>query len=58
MGPNSALASYHDSMDFGFIANTAAIGDPTRLAHLTMRAYEELTQAAGTRSAQPIGVSC
>ncbi|BBC66685.1 hypothetical protein MMRN_35810 [Mycobacterium marinum] len=47
IGLNATLASYHDNMDFGFIANAAAIEDPTRLADLTLRAYEELRDAAG-----------
>ncbi|BBA88906.1 MULTISPECIES: wax ester/triacylglycerol synthase family O-acyltransferase [Mycobacterium] len=48
IGLNATLASYHDNMDFGFIANAAAIEDPTRLADLTLRAYEELRDAAET----------
>ncbi|KAA1248603.1 wax ester/triacylglycerol synthase family O-acyltransferase [Mycobacterium simiae] len=51
IGLNATLASYHDSMNFGFIANAAAIDDPTHLADLTLRAYQELKQAAGTRPA-------
>ncbi len=48
IGLNVTLASYHDSMDFGFIANAAAIDDPTHLAELTRRAYEELRDSTGT----------
>ncbi|ETW25084.1 hypothetical protein MGAST_04700 [Mycobacterium gastri 'Wayne'] len=44
-------------MDFGFIANAAAIDDPTHLAHLTMQAHEKLKEAARTRSAPPIRAS-
>ena len=51
IGLNATLASYADSMDFGFVANAAAIDDPTRLAHHTLQAYEELKEAAGTQPA-------
>nr|WP_279628885.1 WS/DGAT domain-containing protein [Mycobacterium gastri] len=57
IGLNATLASYHDNMDFGFIANAAAIDDPTHLAHLTMQAHEKLKEAARTRSAPPIRAS-
>jgi diacylglycerol O-acyltransferase / wax synthase len=40
-------------MDFGFVANSAAIDDPTRLARCTRQAYEELKEAAGM---QPLGL--
>jgi diacylglycerol O-acyltransferase / wax synthase len=53
VGLNVTLASYHDNMDFGFIANAAAIDDPTHLADLTLRSYEELREAAGARPAHP-----
>lgn len=49
IGLNATLASYHDSMNFGFVANAVAIDDPTHLADLTLRAYQELKLAAGTR---------
>jgi WS/DGAT/MGAT family acyltransferase len=47
IGLNATLTSYHDSMDFGFVANAAAIDDLPQLAHHTMRAYKELKEAAG-----------
>jgi diacylglycerol O-acyltransferase len=47
IGLNATLASYCDSLDFGFIANAAAIDDPTQLAHHTLQAYRELKTAAG-----------
>jgi WS/DGAT/MGAT family acyltransferase len=53
IGLNATLASYHDNMDFGFVANAAAIDDPTQLAHYTLQAYEELKDAAGMRPAHP-----
>ncbi|ORB83028.1 diacylglycerol O-acyltransferase [Mycobacterium kansasii] len=53
IGLNVTMASYHDSMDFGFIANAAAIDDPTHLARLTLQAYQELKEAAATRPARP-----
>jgi WS/DGAT/MGAT family acyltransferase len=53
IGLNATLASYHDSMDFGFVANAAAIDDLPQLAHHTLQAYEELKVAAGTQPARP-----
>ncbi|ORA12439.1 wax ester/triacylglycerol synthase family O-acyltransferase [Mycobacterium angelicum] len=50
IGLNATLASYHDDMDFGFVANAAAIDDPTLLAQLTLEAYEELKVAAEMRT--------
>jgi diacylglycerol O-acyltransferase len=50
IGLNVTLASYHDNMDFGFVANAAAIDDVTALAHHTSQAYQELKEAAGIRS--------
>ncbi len=52
IGLNATLASYHDSIDFGFVANAAALDDLPQLAHHTLRAYEELKEAAGTQSAR------
>lgn len=50
IGLNVTLTSYHDSMDFGFVANAAAIDDLPALAHHTLHAYQELKQAvAATR---------
>ncbi len=46
IGLNATLASYHDSMDFGFIGNAAALDDISLLAHHTLQAYEELKKAA------------
>jgi len=53
IGLNATLASYHDSMDFGFVANAAAIDDPTQLAHHTLQAYEVLKEAAAKRPVGP-----
>ncbi len=47
IGLNATLASYHDSMNFGFVGNAAAFDDLSRLAAHTRRAYEELKEAAG-----------
>jgi WS/DGAT/MGAT family acyltransferase len=49
IGLNATLASYHDSMDFGFVANAAALEDLPRLARCTLQAYEELREASGVR---------
>ncbi|WP_424076192.1 WS/DGAT domain-containing protein [Mycobacterium sp.] len=53
VGLNATLTSYHDHMDFGFVANAAAIDNPTELARHTLRAYQELTEAAGKKQAGP-----
>lgn len=53
IGLNATFASYHDSMDFGFVGNSAALGDLPRLARCTRRAYEELREAAGLQPAGP-----
>ncbi len=45
IGLNVTLASYQDSMDFGFVANAAAIDDIAKLAEHTLNAYHELTDA-------------
>jgi diacylglycerol O-acyltransferase len=47
IGLNATFASYHDHMDFGFVANAAAIDEVTKLAHKTLQAYKELKVAAG-----------
>jgi diacylglycerol O-acyltransferase / wax synthase len=47
IGLNATLTSYHDRMDFGFVANAAAIDDLPQLANATLQAYEELKEAAG-----------
>ncbi|OBG56919.1 MULTISPECIES: wax ester/triacylglycerol synthase family O-acyltransferase [unclassified Mycobacterium] len=52
IGLNATFASYHDSMDFGFVANAAALDDMPHLSRCTRRAYDELKQAAGL---QPVG---
>jgi hypothetical protein len=38
-------------MDFGFVANAAAIDDLPELARHTLQAYQELTEAAGKQPA-------
>jgi hypothetical protein len=53
VGLNATLTSYHDHMDFGFVANAAAIDDPTELVRYTLQAYQELKEAAGTQPAGP-----
>ena len=40
-------------MDFGFVANAAALDDLPQLAHHTPQAYEELKEAAGRQPARP-----
>ncbi len=47
IGPNVTLTSYHDHMDFGFIANAGPLYDLPQLARHTLVAYEELKAAAG-----------
>jgi diacylglycerol O-acyltransferase len=44
-------------MDFGFVANSAALADLPQLAHCTLQAYEELKEAAGTQPARPTRAS-
>ena len=53
IGLNATFASYHDSMDFGFVGNAAALGDLPQLARHTLQAYEELKEAAGLQPAGP-----
>ena len=53
IGLNATLASYHDNMDFGFVANAAALDDLPQLAHHTLQAYEELKEASGIQRARP-----
>lgn len=43
IGLNVTLSSYRDHMDFGFVANTAAIADVHALMEHARRAYAELT---------------
>ncbi|OBI35735.1 diacylglycerol O-acyltransferase [Mycobacterium sp. E1386] len=53
IGLNATFASYHDSMDFGFVANAAALGNLPHLARCTRRAYGELRAAAGLQPSRP-----
>ncbi len=46
IGLNVTLSSYRDHMDFGFVANTAALDDVHALARHTRRAYADLKAAA------------
>lgn len=46
IGLNVTLSSYHEHMDFGFMAYTSAIGDVAALADHTLRAFRELETAA------------
>lgn len=50
IGLNATLASYHESMDFGFVGNAAAFDDLSRLAACTLNAYRELREAVGPRT--------
>ena len=54
IGLNATFASYHDSMDFGFVGNSAAFDDLPQLARCAREAYEELKEAAGL---QPAGTT-
>lgn len=47
IGLNVTLTSYHDRMDFGFIANAVPLYDLPQLSRHTLAAYEELKRAAG-----------
>ncbi|WP_286275658.1 wax ester/triacylglycerol synthase family O-acyltransferase [Mycobacterium antarcticum] len=49
IGLNATLTSYHDQMDFGFVANAAAIDDLAELARHTLQAYTDLKEAVGER---------
>jgi diacylglycerol O-acyltransferase / wax synthase len=49
IGLNATLTSYHDHMDFGFIANAVPLYDLPQLARHTRAAYEELKVAARIR---------
>ena len=51
VGLNATLTSYYDHMDFGFVANAAAIDDLPVLARHTLQAYKDLTKAAGKQPA-------
>ena len=53
IGLNATMASYHDGMDFGFVANAVALDDLPQLARCTLQAYEELKEAAGMQPAHP-----
>ena len=53
IGLNATLTSYDGCMDFGFVANAAAIEDLPELAHHTLQAYKELKKAAGIQPAAP-----
>lgn len=52
IGLNATLASYHDSMDVGFVGNSAALDDLPLLARCTRQAYDDLREAA---ELQPAG---
>jgi diacylglycerol O-acyltransferase / wax synthase len=51
VGLNATLTSYHDQMDFGFVANAEAFDDLPELARHTLEAYEQLKAAAGKQPA-------
>ena len=54
VGLNVTLASYADTMDFGFVANGRALKDLPQLARHTREAYEALKAAAPAgRKARP-----
>ena len=48
IGLNATFASYHDSMDFGFVGNSAALDDLPRLARCTRRALRGAESGGGT----------
>ena len=50
IGLNVTLSSYHDHMDFGFVANATAIDDLSSLSGHTLQAYEQLRVAASEQS--------
>jgi hypothetical protein len=52
IGLNVTLASYADSMDFGFVANGMAMPDLPSLARHTADAFADLRKAAGARVAK------
>lgn len=49
IGLNVTLSSYRDHMDFGFVANVAAIADAHSLAEHTRQAYADLKAVAKKR---------
>jgi diacylglycerol O-acyltransferase / wax synthase len=51
VGLNATLTSHHDQMDFGFVANAAAMDDLPELARHTLQAYKELKKAAARKRA-------
>ena len=51
IGLNATLTSYHDRMDFGFVASAAAIDDLQELTRHTLWAYKELKDAAAQQPA-------
>ena len=53
IGLNATLTSYDDCMDFGFVANAAAIDDLPELAQHTLQAYKELKKAAAIQPTAP-----
>ena len=50
IGLNATLSSYHDHMDFGFVANATAIDDLSSLSGHTLQAYEQLRAATSEQS--------
>ena len=53
IGLNATLSSYHDHMDFGFVANATAIDDLSSLSGHTLQAYEQLRAATSEQSTPP-----
>ena len=51
IGLNVTLSSYHDHMDFGFVANASSINDVAALAEHTLQAYRD--RQARCRKADP-----
>lgn len=47
IGLNVTLSSYRNHMDFGFVANAAALGDVHALAEHARQAYADLNAVAG-----------
>ena len=52
IGLNATLSSYHDHMDFGFVANGVVMYDLPELARHVQEAFEELKAASSPRRAE------
>ena len=52
IGLNATLSSYHDHMDFGFVANGVVMYDLPELTRHVQEAFEELKAASSPRRAE------